>query len=113
MATKPSYGTVDDLPVGCGILHYSLLPKTKSSRTKRADLTIACKPLSGYRIRKWFHPACISSSLGYNWATNTIPIFCHPVSTHWTSLYFPWTYIYPSLTSQQQAGDPYIDPYTY
>ncbi len=46
--TEPADGPLDDLPVGCGVLHYRLLPETKSSRTKRADLAIAYATLSGY-----------------------------------------------------------------
>jgi hypothetical protein len=112
VVTEPEDGPLADLPIGCGALSYTLLPETKSSRTRCADLIVAYETLSGYQIGKWFHRARISSGIDVPWFDNNAPIFCHPDGAPWTSLYFRTTFLYPSLHTQQQAGDSYLRPYT-
>jgi hypothetical protein len=47
---EPADGPSVDLPRGCGVVQYFMQPETKSSRSQTADVVIAAKTLSGYRI---------------------------------------------------------------
>lgn len=100
---EPADGPSVDLPKGIGAVLLQLLPETKSSRTKKADVVCAYKTMSGYTLGRW-----ISRARCYSKASDSELLFCHPNGRAWDSLYFRETYLYPGLRSQQAAGDPLL-----
>lgn len=96
----PQDGARVDLPIGLGAVLLGLLPETKTSRTRRADVVCAYETLSGYSLGRWATRARV-----YAYDGELSPIFIHPDGTPWTSRYFRERYLYPSLRSQQAAGD--------
>jgi hypothetical protein len=96
----PQDGARLDLAFGIGAVLLRLLPETKSSRTRCADVVCAYETLSGYALGRW---ATRARCYAYNGPATKI--FCHANGTAWTSRYFREKYLYPSLRSQQAAGD--------
>jgi hypothetical protein len=110
-ALEPRHGPQEDLPPGCGALTYRLLPETKSSRTKRADVCVAYETFSGYHAGKWFHRARTASGVGVNWESDHTWLFTHDDGTPWTSYSFRHQFLYPTLRAQQADNDPYLRAY--
>jgi hypothetical protein len=50
---EPRHGPLVDLPRGCGLVSYRMLPKPKSNRTSRPDVIMAYRTLSGYCLGTW------------------------------------------------------------
>lgn len=105
---EPRHGPLVDLPRGCGLVSYRMLPETKSNRTSRPDVIMAYRTLSGYCLGTWLRRARLCSGLGTDWHTCHRPLFSHQDGTRWDSSYFRATYVYPSLRQQQAAGDSYL-----
>jgi hypothetical protein len=105
---EPRHGPLVDLPRGCGLVSYRMLPETKSNRTSRPDVIMAYRTLSGYCLGTWLRRARLCSGLGTDWQTCHRPLFSHQDGTRWDSSYFRTTYVYPSLRQQQAAGDSYL-----
>ena len=108
--TSPPDSPTVGLPPGIGVVSLRLLPETKTSRTATADIILAYTTSSGYSIGRWVMRA--RDMCGQHlWNTPTL-VFTSPQGVQWTSLYFRQTYLYPSLLSGQQNGDPYLRPLT-
>jgi hypothetical protein len=85
---EPADGPSVDLPRGCGVVQYFMQPETKSSRSQTADVVIAAKTLSGYRIGR-------SGSIVVSGPTRALSgprisslVFSHSDGTPWTFQYF-------------------------
>ncbi|CAJ1945413.1 unnamed protein product, partial [Cylindrotheca closterium] len=52
---EPEDGDKEELPTGCGLLKLRLAPETKSDRSRRADVLVAYRTLSGLCIGLWYH----------------------------------------------------------
>jgi hypothetical protein len=106
---EPADGPTVDLPVGCGIVQFYMQAETKTNRSQTADVVMAYKTLSGYRIGRWLHR--VRSSSGQDpleWSDDPSLVFCHRNGTPWTSEYFRYTYLYPALKAQREAGDAFL-----
>jgi hypothetical protein len=103
---EPADGPSVDLPRGCGVVQYFMQPETKSSRSQTADVVIAAKTLSGYRIGRWLHR--VRANKGPEWSEDPSLVFSHSDGTPWTSQYFRTRYLYPALEAQRAAGDPFL-----
>jgi hypothetical protein len=102
---EPADGPSVDLPRGCGIVQYYMQPETKTMRSQTADVVMAFKTLSGYRLGRWVHRVRSTSGLGPEWSEDTSLLFCHPDGSPWTSEYFRYRYLYPALEAQRVEGD--------
>ena len=101
----PSRGPMWDLPSGCGCIGLDLLPETKSSRSRRADVIMAWKTVSGLCLGLWLMRMV---KLSPHWGKPNAKAFRSPDGHQWTSAYFRKKFLYPSLRRQQAAGDPYL-----
>lgn len=108
---EPENGPAQDLPVGCGLVSLTLSPETKSHRSRKADVIMSYRTMSGYCIGKWFHRARVACD-ALAPQTDDRLVFTLLDGTPWTSAYFRKTYLYPSLYRQQALGDKYLTPYT-
>jgi hypothetical protein len=99
----PRDGGRVDLPVGIGAVLLRLLPETKTSRTLRADVVCAYETLSGYQLGRWATRAHV-----YAYEGDRSSIFQHQDGSLWTSRYYRERYLYPSLRTQQAAGDAFL-----
>jgi hypothetical protein len=104
---EPKDGPTVDLPRGVGVVQYFMRPKTKSNRSQVADVVIAGKTMLGYRLSRWVHHARDSSGHGADWMTDSSLVFCHQDGSPWTSEYFRYRYLYPSLEAQRET-DPLL-----
>ena len=69
----PSDGPTEDLPIGCGVIKYRLLPETKSTRSHRPDVVVCFTSLSGYRLGRWLLRVRNSFPSGH-WGTSDLPL---------------------------------------
>jgi hypothetical protein len=112
----PADGRAHDLPTNVGALLLKLLPQTKSSPTRTADVPIAFATGSGLNPGIWLlrlrdaldEDANTPSSL---WATDDRYLFAHENGKQWTSNFFRTTYLFPFLHAQRLAGDAYLLPF--
>lgn len=107
----PEDGPYHDLPLNVGALLLQLLPATKSSQNRTADVPIAYTSASGLSPGAWL--LRLRTALGHpvDWSTDTSLLFSHADGTPWTSLFFRTSYLLPFLTAQQLEGDAYLRPY--
>jgi hypothetical protein len=104
---EPEDGPTIDLPSRVGVVQYFMRPETKSNPSQVADVAIAGKTMSGYRLSRWVHRARDSSGRGTDWTTDLSLVFCHQDGSPWTSEYFRYKYLYPSLDAQRET-DPLL-----
>ena len=98
-ASGPSVG----LPPGIGVVLLQLLPETKSSRSKTADIVIAYTTLSGLKLGYWLrHAAALCP------ASPDSLIFLTPSGHPWDSAFFRHHFLYPGLRRLQREGDPFL-----
>lgn len=103
----PSASLILDLPPNNGALLLQLLPQTKTTRSRRADVIIAYTTNSGLSPGTWFQrlrslsPRCPPTQLLFQ------PSGAGPP---WTSSLYRTTYLYPFLHLQKAEGDPYLQP---
>jgi hypothetical protein len=109
--TEPEDAGRHDLPVGVGVIGCRLRPETKSSRSVTADVVMAYRTISGFKLGLWFHRARRACNLDGNWQDCSRLVFTHATGGRWTSKYFREEFLYPSLYRQQAAGDPYLAPF--
>jgi hypothetical protein len=109
---EPRDGPQVDLPIGVGVVGCRLQPETKSNRTSRPDCLLSYRTASGFSPGQWFHRARRWSHIGADWENSSAAVFTSADGTAWTSLSFRQNYLYPALRAQQQAGDPYLRPFT-
>jgi hypothetical protein len=81
-----------DFPRGCRVVQFYMQPETKSNRSQTADIVIASKTLSGYRIGRWLHRVRSTSGFGPDWSEDATFVFAHPDGSAWTSEYFRFRY---------------------
>ena len=105
---QPQHGPTADLPPGVGAVTFSLLPETKSDRSRTRDVVVAFQTLSGLSLGRWIDRLRRCSGLGTTWEGETRPIFTHSNGCPWTSSYFRTTYLYPALNQQRLAGDAFL-----
>jgi hypothetical protein len=100
----PQDGATLDLMDNVGAVLLTLLPETKSSRSRRADIVVAYTTFSGFSLGRWVTRARVHAYAGQG-----SKVFTHsPGGAQWTSRYFRERYLYPSLRTQQAAGDPLL-----
>lgn len=96
-------------PVSAFLLR--LLPETKSSPHRRADVLVAGYTYSGLNLDRWYHRAISAHGLTTAQAHRaTSYIFCSG-TTLWTSFFFRHRFLYPSLFAQQASGDPLLNAF--
>lgn len=111
-ALEPALGPQMDLPTGCGVVLFRLSPETKSDRSRRVDVLVAYRTMSGYNIGLWFHRARRTSGHTIESAQSSSDIiFSHVDGSPWTSAYFRKTYLYPCLHRLRQNGDTLLKPF--
>jgi hypothetical protein len=103
---EPADGPTLDLNSGCGGVLLHLSPKTKSSRTRQANVPVAYKTLSGYHLGKWFHGARRATGPSSN-----ALVFTRENGQSWTSYYFRHAFLYPALCTLHARGDAWLMPF--
>lgn len=106
--TRPPDGPRIGLPAGVGALELRLLPETKSSRTRVADVIISYLCASGLspglwmeRLRRLWPNARASDS-----------IIRGASGEAWTSRYFRRSHLYVWLHAMRSEGDPFLQAFT-
>ena len=105
--TLPTDGAIYNLPAGVGVLGLKLLPNTKASQTRRADVYIAYTTSSGLSVGKWWQRFM---SLGLHQKEEAL-IFQSNNGYSWNSEFFRTTFLYPWLLEMRAQGDPYLQPF--
>jgi hypothetical protein len=107
--TPPPHGARIGLPSGVGAIELRLLPETKSSRTKVADVVISYLCASGLAPGLWFeHLHCL-----WPGATGLDPLIRGADGRLWDSRHYRLHYLYPWLYRMQQSeGDPFLQAFT-
>lgn len=109
--TEPPNGPTYDLPVGIGVIRLWMGPETKTDRTYSPDVVMAYTTLSGFELGKWFHRVRNAVDPAMDPSQEFCLVFVHEDGTPWTSHYFRYTFLYPSLRAQATSGDAYLHPY--
>jgi hypothetical protein len=100
----PQDGATLDLMDHVGAVLLTLLPETKSSCSRRADIVVAYTTFSGFSLGRW-----VTRAQTHDYAGQASKLFTHlNGGVLWTSRYFRERYLYPSLRAQQAAGDPLL-----
>lgn len=107
----PPDGPTHDLPEGLGMVLLRLLAQTKTNRTATADVVIAYCTRSGFCLGRWLRRLSFLVSGSHTPPSTSIPIFCEPDGTRWTSAYFRTNFVYPCLLQLQAGGDAYLRPF--
>lgn len=105
----PHQGPSHDLPPGTGALLLRLLPETKGSRSKTADVVVALETVTGLNIGRWAR-RCLS--LHHDSPPGSSRIFQVPGGPAWTSHSYRQDYLYPGLLYLQAGGDPFLKAFT-
>jgi hypothetical protein len=95
-------------PPGVGAVLLQLLPETKSSRTLQADVVLAWSTSSGLHVGRWMSLLLnLLERLGFNQPTD--PLFQNLLSNQvWDSQFYRHQHLFPLLSLQRSAGDPYL-----
>ena len=112
----PRHGDREDFPPNMGALCLRLLPATKASRTRTADVVISYTCCSGLSIGWWWsqllrlqgHPPQVSGRLH----GHSDLIFVSSGLSPWSSWYYRTHFLYPALRSQQAEGNAYLYHFT-
>jgi hypothetical protein len=106
--TRPAHGPRLGLPLGVGAIELRLLPETKSSRTKVADVVISYICASGLTPGLWL------DRLRGLWPT-ALPHEClikGMDGKQWSSQYFRCQHLYVWLRQMRTEGDPFLQAFT-
>jgi hypothetical protein len=106
--TRPSQGPTIGLGLGIGAIELRLLPDTKGSRTKVADVIISYLCASGLNPGVWMD--CLRRA--WPEATTTDRVIRGHDGTTWTSQYYWRTHLYAWLHQMQAEGDPFLQAFT-
>lgn len=106
--TRPADGPTEGLPFGVGCLKLRLAEKTKTSRTKRADVPIAYATTSGHQPGKWYERLLRNRPGGPGTDTDPTWVFRDENGSNWTSAYYRSTFVYPLLSKLKMEGDPLL-----
>jgi len=104
-ACLPEDHATKNFPEGAGGVFLRLLESTKSDQTKQADLVLAYCTAAGVELGRWLG---ILRELSVQLGMGTGLLFRHPDGTAWSSHYFRHNHLYPLLTLQRLAGDPFL-----
>jgi hypothetical protein len=106
--TRPADGPRIGLPAGVGAIELRLLPETKSSRTRVADVIISYVCASGLSPGLWVE------RLQRLWpqAHGTDPIIQGSSRRRWNSRYFRQHFLYVWLHTMRAEGDPFLQAFT-
>ena len=103
---RPGTGPQFGLPPGIGHIRLDLLPETKSSPNKVADVVIAYQFASGLCPGKWlermYEYGCFDGHF----------LFSTQAKHHWDSGYFRQQYVYPLLEIMRMQGEPSLRCFT-
>jgi hypothetical protein len=94
----PALGPTRGLPAGIGFVELRLLPETKSSPHRVADIVIAYRSSSGLNAGKW-----VERLLAF--PTQSEYLFFTPKHGKWTSREFRHGYVWPLLELQRAQGE--------
>jgi len=100
----PKQGAVYSLPPNVGAVLFTLLPSTKSSRTRQVDIVVAWKTSSGLCLGYWMSRLFLVLQQ-LHWTSPKSYLFRSSNSTPWSSLYFRSNHLYPLLHLQRIEGD--------
>ena len=105
--TPPHEHGRHNLPPGVGVILLRLLPSTKSSSDKQADMVIAWETSGGLCLGYWLTKLyTIMRSL--KWYRPSSFIFRNTKNTSWNSYGYRHQHLYPLLTQQLHAKDPLL-----
>jgi hypothetical protein len=106
--TRPTAGPRIGLPPGVGAIELRLLPETKSTRTKVADIIISYLCASGLAPGLWME------RLQRLWssASPTDLMIRGASGDPWDSRYFRCTHLYVWLHQMRADGDPFLQAFT-
>jgi len=106
--TRPKDGPRLGLPAGVGVIELRLLPETKSTRTKVADVVISYICASGLTLGLWLE------RLGLLWpGVHSSSAIIKGRNGHaWTSRYFRKHHMYVWLHTMRSQGDPFLQAFT-
>jgi hypothetical protein len=107
--TRPADGPRLGLPAGIGAIELRLLPETKSTRTKVADVVISYVCASGLASGLWLERL----QLLWSGATTTDPVICGGSGQPWESQYFRCHHLYVWLHTMRAEGDPFLQAFTH
>jgi hypothetical protein len=105
----PAEGPTLGLPAGIGVVTGKLLPQTKSSQAAQADMVFAYTTASGLSLGTWLDR--LERCLDPIQCTPESFVIAHADGRPWTSHFFRYKYLYPLLSLQRAAGDPYLSRY--
>jgi hypothetical protein len=106
--TAPQDGQCKGLPDGVGVIELRLLPETKSSRTRVADVVISYLCASGLAPGLWFE------RLTRLWPSPAphAPLIRGSDGRPWTSYHYHHRFLYPCLYDLRRMGDPFLQAFT-
>ena len=105
--TLPKDGAIYNLPEGVGVLGLKLLPNTKASQTRNADVWIAHTTSSGILAGKWWR-RFLARKLDQIQQEH---VFVSRDGRQWNSNHFRTTFLYPWLSEMRSQGDIYLRPH--
>ena len=105
--TLPEDGAIYNLPESVSVLGLKLIPSTKASQTRRADVWIAHTTSSGISAGRWWQ-RFMARKLD---SVQDEHVFVSRDGQEWTSTYFRTTFLYPWLLELRSQGDVYLRPY--
>ena len=108
---EPGNSLTVDLAPGVDMVLLKLSDETKSLRTKKADMVITYETLSGYQLARWYHRVRHLSGVPVDPATDLRPIFTTRAGTPWTSRFFRYEYLYPSLALKRTQDDAFLNAF--
>jgi hypothetical protein len=106
--TRPDDGPTLGLRPGVGAVELLLLPETKASRTKLADVVVSYVCASGLSLGLWLE------RLRSLWSADLVgsPLIRGSSGAPWTSHYFRSQHLYVWLNQMRVEGDPFLQAFT-
>ena len=101
----PEEATAYELPRGSGALLLKLLPETKSSRARTADVPIALRSATGLDLHRWLLHVLDDRQAA---PTGSDRVFALPNGRCWDLAYYRSRFLYPGLVFLRTAGDPML-----
>ena len=101
----PDEAAAHELPRGSGALLLKLLPETKSSRARTADVPIALRSATGLDLHRWLLRVPGDRQAA---PAGTDRVFSLPNGRRWDLSYYRSRVLYPGLIFLRTAGDPML-----